>query len=98
VSLTELRGGSITGDPFQQAPSFVPAIRQATNISPSTQPEIKPISDTPMQPRTIRRSRQVKIIRAGVESDIVIEEQASPIGGRWITNLMTDELQTNTQQ
>jgi pilus assembly protein CpaB len=99
VHLSELRGGSIPGDPFnQQPPMPVQQVVRAGDVSPSSQPsgEIKPVSENPA-PRPWRRTRQIKIIRAGVESEMIVEEMSSPMNGRWITNLGTDELPANEQ-
>lgn len=100
VNLTMLRGGSIMSDPFETSQPPIPVmVATAADVKPSTQPNatIKPVSDTPVAPRPWRRTRQIKIIRAGVESDMVVEEMSSPINGRWITNLGTDELPANEQ-
>ncbi|HVT91136.1 MAG TPA: hypothetical protein VHD56_19945, partial [Tepidisphaeraceae bacterium] len=87
VRLAELRHGGPGADPFQVMPAdYLKPVDSSS--SPTTQPT--PVMET----RPFRRGRQVKIIRGGVETDTVIEEIASPIGGHWMTNVESQELQT----
>jgi pilus assembly protein CpaB len=55
---------------------------QPIELSPSTQPS------QGVQTRT----RQIQIIRGGIESETTIEELAAPIGPKWITGVNTDEI------
>lgn len=81
VTLGELRRSSARKDPFAVQP-----VIELFKSAPATQPV-----------ETWNRTRQIKIIRGGVETETTVEEIASPVGGRWMTGGGTEELPVNRQ-
>lgn len=97
ISLAELRHGGAglgTSDPFETVPAVMTKPVE-TSSAPTTQqaqtpaPVQQAVAETA---RPWRRGRSIKIIRAGVETDVVVEEVASPIGRRLMTNMPTEEV------
>jgi pilus assembly protein CpaB len=81
VTVGELRGARAPKkDPFQQVELIKPVSPIALSATPTTQP--------------IARTRQVKVIRAGVESEVTIEDPSlvQQAGPKWITGAGTEEL------
>jgi pilus assembly protein CpaB len=88
VTVAELRYGGERPrrDPFQQVELIRPS---APSPSPAAAPTTQPLT----------RTRQVKVIRAGVESEATIEEPVPPTesepSSKWLTGASTDELPLN---
>jgi pilus assembly protein CpaB len=81
VTVAELRYGASRGpkkDPFQQV-ELIKLPSPVASATPTTQP---------------LRTRQVKVIRAGVESEVTIDDLPSltPQNPKWITGASTEEL------
>lgn len=100
VTLAQLRtGGLFSGgsiDPFETIVPAIsaPPVQTAPTTQPqSDQPRTQPVAET----RPWRRAgRQVKIIRGGVETEVIVEEVAFPTNSRW-TSTPTDELNESSQ-
>lgn len=103
MTLAELRnGGTLPLDPFST--EMGPAV-QVSAPSPANPPSTQPQTVTEAQPRTQQvaerrpwrpAGRQVKIIRGGIETEVVVEDLAVNAGSRWMTtNAPTEELNEN---
>jgi pilus assembly protein CpaB len=90
VSVAELRRGSaVTSDPFA---SQVAMATPLANPQPVTPVELAPTTQPRSVEQTIRRQlRQIRIIRGGVESSVMVEEPARPISDHWMTDAGTEE-------
>lgn len=98
VTLAELRrGGTVSSDPFEDMPVALTTQVQPPATQPTAQAE-QPRTQPVTESRPWRRAgRQIKIIRGGVETEVTVEELATPVGPRWITNAPTEELEGTSQ-
>ncbi|HMB96540.1 MAG TPA: Flp pilus assembly protein CpaB [Tepidisphaeraceae bacterium] len=62
---------------------------QQIELAPTSQPSRESIRS---------HTRQIKIIRGGVESSTTVEELAVPVGPKWITGANTEELPSGNRQ
>jgi pilus assembly protein CpaB len=104
VTVAELRGSLRRGgDPFLPVSQILPVYQPPVQTVPTTQQASTPSTGTqtatvaattatPRPAQRVRHRRQITIIRGGVESNVLVEEVASPYNTRWMTNVGSDEL------
>jgi pilus assembly protein CpaB len=96
VTFAELRrstsGGFGADDPFAVRPAELvkPVSKPGSTVTPSTQPQQVAISTEIRRPRSTDRT--VKIIRAGVETEVTVPEVAIPASRGWMTGTGADEV------